>query len=72
MISLYNELWNKPTSHVISNITPNDKNIEVRVILLDKLTKIELKNGDTLTQYLIADGTGCIKCNFYGEIGELL
>lgn len=72
MLGEHESLWSQPVSHSIASITPNDKCIEVRVILLEKLTNIELKNGDKLTQFLVADNTGCIKCNFFGEQGHQL
>jgi hypothetical protein len=72
MLGEHERLWSQPVSHSIAGITPNDKTIEVRVILLEKLTNIELKNGDKITQFLVADNTGCIKCNFFGEQGNQL
>ena len=70
--SEYSKIISSPTSHTISSITPNDKNIEARFILLEKLGTISLKSGDVIHQFLVADQTGSIKCNFFGEHGHQL
>ena len=44
----------------------------MKAIVLSKDKAKELKNKDTLHQCLIADQTGKINCNFYGEVGESL
>jgi hypothetical protein len=64
-------VWKAP-SHCVASITPNDKGIELRVILLEKLVNIEIKSGDIISQFLVADYSGSIKCNFYGESGTKL
>ena len=68
----YSKIISGPTTHTISAITPNDKNIEVRMILLEKLGAINLKSGDVIHQFLVADQTGSIKCNFFGDHGHQL
>ena len=68
----YSKVISGATTHTISAITPNDKNIEVRMILLEKLGTISLKSGDVIHQFLVADSTGSIKCNFFGEHGHQL
>jgi hypothetical protein len=70
--SEYTKIISSATSHTISSVTPNDKNIEVRIILLEKLGTISLKSGDVIHQFLVADQTGSIKCNFFGEHGHQL
>lgn len=70
--SEYSKIMSSPTTHTIASITPNDKNIEVRLILLEKLGTISLKSGDVIHQFLVADQTGSIKCNFFGEHGNQL
>ena len=68
----HTKLWSQPTTHYVSAISPNDKNIELRVILLERMGTFEIKNGDTIYQFLVADHSGCIKCNFFGEQGAKL
>ena len=68
----YSKIISGPTTHTISAITPNDKNIEVRMILLEKLGAINLKSGDVIHQFLVADQTVSIKCNFFGDHGHQL
>lgn len=36
-------------THNIENVTPNDKSMNLRAILLEKTQTIELKNGDTIS-----------------------
>ena len=33
---------------------------------------VNLKNNDKLTQFIVADDTASIRCNFFGDIGESL
>lgn len=69
-MSLYRDLWEKETSHTVRSVTPNDKNIELRVILLERVNTIELKTGELIYQFLVADASGSIKCNFFGNFGK--
>ena len=62
----------RPTKHTVSQITPNEKNMELRVILLDRLDSIEIKTGEKITQFLAADHTGSVRCNFFGLPGSQL
>lgn len=70
--SEYSKIVSGPTTHTVSGITPNDKNIEIRLILIEKLGTINLKSGDVIHQFLVADQTGSIKCNYFGEHGHQL
>ena len=62
----------KKPSHNIEDLKPGHKNLDLKAIVLNKDKRKELKNKDTLHQCLIADSTGKINCNFYGEVGENL
>ena len=66
------EYTDKQAPNKISELKPGNKNIDIKAIVLTKDTAKELKNKDTLHQCLIADSTGKINCNFYGEFGESL
>jgi hypothetical protein len=68
----YSKIVSGPLTHTVSGITPNDKNIEIRLILIEKLGSINLKSGDIIHQFLAADHTGSIKCNFFGDHGQSL
>ena len=68
----YCKILTGPLTHTVSNLTPNDKNIEIRLILIEKLGNINLKSGDIIHQFLAADITGSIKCNFFGDHGQNL
>ena len=56
----------------IGELRPGLKNLDLKAIVLSKDKAKELKNKDTLHQCLIADQSGKINCNFYGEVGESL
>ena len=62
----------KVAPNKIGELRPGLKNLDLKVIVVSKDRAKELKSGDTLTQCLIADATGTIKCNFYGEVGDSL
>ena len=68
----YSKILTGPLTHTVSSITPNDKNIEIRLILIEKLGSINLKSGDIIHQFQAADLTGSIKCNFFGDYGQNL
>ena len=55
------EIWNRQPSHLICDLTPHDKNITLKAILLEFVSSIDIKNGETIYQFLIADATGSIK-----------
>ena len=56
----------------IIDIHPGDKGIDIIIILIEYLNKTTIKNGSHITQYLVGDDTGCIQCNFYDEIGDIV
>ena len=56
----------------IKDIHPGDKGIDITIILIEFLNKTTIKNGSHITQYLVGDNTGCIYCNFYDEIGDIV
>ena len=56
----------------MSELKPQQKNLDLKVIILTKDQPKELKNKEVLYQCLVADQTAKINCNFYGEIGEAL
>ena len=56
----------------IKDIHPGDKGIDIIIILIEYLNKTTIKNGSHITQYLVGDDTGCIQCNFYDEIGDIV
>ena len=59
------EVMSRPVTHVIANIKPFDKNIEIKAIVLEHRGEYNLKNAK-MTQYLIADNSGSIFLNVYG------
>ena len=67
------EAEEKVTAHSVKDLYPGLKQLELKVILLDKTQEsTRLKNGNILTQFRVADKTGSILCNIIGEEGEKL
>ncbi len=60
------------TNKRIADIKPGDKNLDIQVILLSLVSRNKLKNESKLSQFLIADNSGSILCNFFDEAGELI
>ncbi len=56
----------------IADIKPGDKNIDIKIILLQFISKNKLKNDQKITQYLVADNSGSIFCNFFDDVGDFL
>lgn len=60
------ELKEKNVSHLIGNLVHGDKNVEIRAIILEKLEDYKLKDR-SVAKFLIADLSGSIHANFFGE-----
>ena len=60
------------TNKVVKDIKSGDKNIDIKVILIKQLDKHKIKNGDTITTFLVGDETGSIHCNFYDNVSEYI
>ncbi len=56
----------------IKEITPGKKQINIIVIILEKLKVFNLKNEQKIFSFLVADQTGSIICNFYDEVGCMI
>ncbi|MCQ2819879.1 MAG: hypothetical protein MJ252_21650 [archaeon] len=56
----------------INDIHMKDKSIDIQVIVLEKTGEFTIKGGSKIFQFLVADETGCIWCNFYDDIGDLI
>ena len=63
------EALEKEPKHTIVNLVPTEKEIEVKVIVLEMKSSFITKNQQKITQFLVADHTGSILCNFFGVIG---
>ena len=66
------EFMDKRSSHSLVELKPQMKNLDLKVIVLTKDQPKELKNKEVLYQCLVADQTGMINCNFYGEAGQAI
>jgi hypothetical protein len=54
----------------ITDVKPGDKNLDIKVILLNLVIKNKLKNESKLAQFLVADNSGSILCNFFDDVGD--
>ena len=74
----YDQIKEKTVSHKIANLKSNEKNIELRCIVIKKEEEKMLQNNVNLYKYLIGDETGSVFCNFFNddfhnlESGEIL
>ncbi len=60
------------TNKFVKDIQSGDKNIDIKVILIKLLDQHKIKNGDTITTFLVGDETGTIHCNFYDNVSEYI
>jgi hypothetical protein len=64
------EYQQKAVTHKLSELKPGYKNIDIRVIVLEKVHSVELKkNKDVLNECIVGDSSGVIRCNLFGDVG---
>jgi hypothetical protein len=56
----------------IKDLKPGDKNLDMKFILIDKRQKTKTKNDSLIQQYLVADETGSVLCNFFDDFGNFV
>ena len=56
----------------IKDLKPGDKNLDMKFILIDKRQKTKTKNDSVIQQYLVADETGSVLCNFFDDFGNFI
>ncbi|CDW81565.1 soss complex subunit b1 [Stylonychia lemnae] len=64
------ELEMRDPPNKVIELKPQNKNLDLKVIVLSKDVPKELKNKEVLYQCLVSDKTAKINCNFFGDIGE--
>jgi len=62
--------YNLTTNKRVAEIKPGDKNLDIRIMILAQISKNTLKNEQKIRQFLVADSSGSIYCNFFDEVGE--
>jgi len=67
-----NILIDKNEKKSIVQLVPNDKNLNLTFLLVEKKHPVRLKRDSVIYPFLVADNTGSIVCNFFDEIGEQL
>ena len=60
------------TNKKVGEIKHGDKNIDILVILIKIIGKHNLKNGGTITTFLVGDETGSIHCNFFDNVSNYI
>lgn len=69
-LTYLNSLVFKEPTHKISMITPQEKNLELKVTILEKVETVLIKNKQsTLHKFLIADLSGSVYINLFDEKG---
>ena len=68
----YESLSSKSITHQIAMLKPNQSNLELMFIILEKLRDRRTKTNVLITTYLVADSTGSVHCNFYEDFGAEL
>ena len=63
---------NFKTNKKVKEIKNGDKNIDIEVILIKCLSTHNLKNGNKITTYLVADDSGSIHCNFFDNVSNFI
>ena len=56
----------------VGQIKNGDKNIDIKVILIKNIAKHNLKNGGTITTFLVGDETGSIHCKFFDNVSDYI
>jgi hypothetical protein len=56
----------------ICDIKPYDKNIDIKILVLQLLSRNKSKNDIKITTFLVADYSGSINCNFFEDVGEMI
>ncbi len=62
----------RQTRNSIATLKPQDRNLELKVILIKQTDSRELKNRLRLTQFQAADATGSVLLTLFGDIGPKL
>ena len=65
-------LINKKTSQTIRSLKPFEKNIELKVIVIDRKESFITKNKVAITSYIVGDQSGSIYANFYSKNGSFI
>lgn len=60
------------TSTRIESLRPNQKNIQIRVIIVEKKDSIVTKDKNIISTFLVADETGSCLMNFFDIPGQSL
>ena len=68
----YENLTRKEIRHRLAEIRPGDKGLELKLICLEKLKSMPTREGGILTTFRVADSSGSMHCNFFGEFGQSL
>jgi ssDNA-binding replication factor A large subunit len=63
----------KQPTHTIINLKPLEKNIELKVVVLEKQGATQqTRNQTKITRFLVADHTASIFISIYDDLGDIL
>lgn len=69
-LTYLNSLVFKDPAHKINMLKPHEKNLELKVMVLEKVETVLIKNKqNTIHKFLISDNTGSIFLNLFDEKG---
>ena len=60
------------TNKTVGEIKCGDKNIDIQVILIKLLDSHKIKNGSSITTFLVGDETGSIQCTFFDNVSQFI
>eukprot|EP01016_Furgasonia_blochmanni_P042309 TRINITY_DN5607_c0_g2_i1.p2 TRINITY_DN5607_c0_g2~~TRINITY_DN5607_c0_g2_i1.p2 ORF type:complete len:120 (-),score=13.28 TRINITY_DN5607_c0_g2_i1:610-969(-) len=68
-LQIYSMIERKPSNELIK-VQPQDKNLELRIVVLEKIETILTKTKSKITKYLIADETASVYLNVFDDAGD--
>lgn len=68
----YDSFFYSAPNKKISDLKPGDKNLDMKVILVNLISRNSIKKDFRITQFLVADPSGSIFCNFFDDTGDNL
>jgi len=66
-LKFLNSLIFKESASKIADLSPKDKNIELKFIILAKVETVSTKIGKLITKFHVADSSGSILLNVFDE-----
>ena len=58
----------RQVKNTIGSLKPQDRNLEIKGMLIERKESHKIKGNLEFTQFVIADNTGSILCNYFGDL----